>query len=191
MCSIRTDIYISPDNRKKQSERQDTQSGNFSCRIGSNIKVNKMWLIQVVLLVCISGVRLSFAYGNGAPPVSCDFMTPGHISSGVPVLEQNEASSKYTIKAVWDEKRRYVQLSVTGSTLQGFLIQARETLDGPAVGNFKMLSNEVKYQDCRKSEPKVYMYKFELRNRCYFSISVHFGYVIHSLFNQYHVVTQG
>ena len=129
-----------------------------------------MWLIQVVLLVCISEVRLSFAYGNGAPPVSCDFMTPGHISSGAPVLEQNEASSKYTIKADWDEKRRYVQLSVTGSTLQGFLIQARETHDGPAVGNFKMLSNELaKYQDCRQNKPKVYIYIYEKlkRVRCY------------------------
>lgn len=106
-----------------------------------------MLLVKVVLL-CISGVRLSFAYGTGAPPRSCHFMTPGHKSLSAPVDEQSHESSNYTIKADWDDEYRYVRLSVAGSTLQGFLIQARETKDGPAVGNFKMLPQESKYQNC-------------------------------------------
>lgn len=110
-----------------------------------------------IVLVCLAS-RLALGHPNGAPNLSCKELIPGHTRKFgrhyFPISDQ-KGPSNYIIKAEWDEEREFVRVSITGSTLQGFLIQARETLDGPAVGNFKAISNESQYLDCTGDDFKV------------------------------------
>lgn len=111
-----------------------------------------MRLLQMVLACLVS--RTLLGKPDGAPTASCQYMLPGHITnSGLgrhpsPIQHQDVAESPYIINATWDKQGEYVHVLITGSTIQGFLIQARETAVGPAVGKFKNLSKESKYQIC-------------------------------------------
>lgn len=119
-----------------------------------------MMKVLYVILGCFGG-QISLGLPDGAPPKSCKYMLPGHLKGfgserhSELISHQPKESSRYIINATWDEKHRYVHVSITGHILRGFLIQARQTQDGQAVGSFRMLSNDSKYQDCTGPNFKV------------------------------------
>ena len=111
--------------------------------------------LQLVIL-CLTGNV--FGEENGAPPKACKHMAPGHFMSGPhgpPISRRDLRDSPFEVKA--EIVGRYVRLLVNGSTtIQGFLIQARQTENGSPIGKFKLQrqSNDsiAKYQNCLESE---------------------------------------
>lgn len=117
-------------------------------------------LLLRLVLVCLT-FRITFGHPDGAETMSCQSMLPGHLRrvgfrKRIPIAPQKTVSP-YTIMAGWDEEhRQYIRVSVTGMPLKGFLIQARKRKDGPAVGAFKLFSNEsARYQNCTGNKFKV------------------------------------
>ena len=107
-------------------------------------------LLQIVLLFL--SAETSLALSDGSPSYACMQMIPGHLAPNKKNLipDERKDGSMYTVNASWDddEKREYIRVSITGDLLRGFLIQARQSVDGVAVGDFEMLSNDTKYQNC-------------------------------------------
>ena len=119
-----------------------------------------MLLLKFVFFCLLS--KSSLAKSDGAPLASCGYMLPGHASHqgihGVPINQQRKETSPYTINATWERENRYVRLTITGSQLKGFIIQARQSENGKAVGTFIEIdefSNETKYHDCTGKHHKV------------------------------------
>lgn len=108
-----------------------------------------MKVLQLIILY-FSG-NIVFGREHGAPPKSCFHMLPGHFQSfGFPITRQR-GESPYEVKA--EINGSYVRLSVNGSlNIRGFLIQARQTVNGPAIGEFKLQSQSenliAKHQNC-------------------------------------------
>ena len=108
-----------------------------------------MKVLQFIILY-LSG-NVVFSLEHGAPSIACAHMLPGHfIASRLPILRQ-DGVSPYEVRA--EIYGSYVRLSVNGSVnIQGFLIQARQTENGPAIGEFKLQSLSenliAKHQDC-------------------------------------------
>ena len=113
-----------------------------------------MMLLQIVLLFLSAGTSL--ALPDGSPSYTCMQMIPGHLASNRKNLipDERKDGSMYTVNASWDdeEQREYIRVSITGDLLRGFLIQARQSVDGDAVGDFEMLSNDTKYHNCTHEE---------------------------------------
>ena len=102
-----------------------------------------------VVLLLFSAADLVWCYPNGAPPKSCEPMLPGHFDPvrRVVVTDQ-KTSSPYTVNASWDNEYKYIRVSVTGDTIQGFIIQGKMPGNESAVGKFTKLSSNSKYQNC-------------------------------------------
>lgn len=119
-----------------------------------------MELIQLVIL-CLTG-KIVFGHSKGAPSDTCFYMLPGHTlsDSSPPAVPVDLSRSPYKVEAEIDGKN--VRLSITGEmTVAGFLIQARQTEDGPPFGMFRFKpkqSNDsmVQYQDCTGDKYKVF-----------------------------------
>ena len=105
--------------------------------------------ILYLFFLCFNG-KVVFGRGSGAPETSCDHMIPGHVDF-VPIVGQQLSKTPYKVKAEIDGA--FVRLAVSGSrSLAGFLIQARETESGPAMGEFKLTANtrkQTQYQNCQ------------------------------------------
>ena len=107
-----------------------------------------MKVLQLIILY-LSG-NVVFSLEHGAPSKACVHMVPGHIESRMPIPRQRGVTP-YEVRA--EIYGSYVRLSVNGSVnIQGFLIQARQTENGPAFGEFKLQSLSenliAKHQDC-------------------------------------------
>ncbi|CAB4004885.1 Hypothetical predicted protein [Paramuricea clavata] len=118
--------------------------------------ITKMKILQLVIL-CLSG-KVVFGRENGAPsdPKACDHMVPGHLDP-VPIPSKDLSRTPYEVKAEIDGS--YVRLSVSGLvSVAGFLIQARQTSNSPAIGEFKLESQSnnsiARYQTCGKEFPQ-------------------------------------
>ncbi|CAB4004887.1 Hypothetical predicted protein [Paramuricea clavata] len=78
-------------------------------------------------------------------------MQPDHYN---PVLGRlSEAQSKpspYRLAARWDKRMEMIRVSVSGDRIQGFLMQARVKINGPAIGSFvNIIENpDATYQNC-------------------------------------------
>ena len=112
-----------------------------------------MKVLQLIIL-CLFG-NVVFGLRNGGPPRACDHMQPGHKrseSTRLPLISRQLLNrTPYEVKA--ETHGSYVRLTVNGSAnIQGFLIQARLTEKGPAIGQFKLKSQSenfiAKHQDC-------------------------------------------
>lgn len=107
-----------------------------------------MKVLQLIILY-LSG-NVVFSLKHGAPSKACAHMLPGHFGPRWPISRQYGATP-YEVRA--EIYGSYVRLSVNGSVnIQGFLIQARQTENGPAFGEFKLqnLSENLiaRHQDC-------------------------------------------
>ena len=111
-----------------------------------------MYLVKVIVLAIV--VNCVSPRPDGAPPLSCVNMQPGHIIPGLYRLAETQSSSSpYTFTAKWDRHERMVRVSVGGDgerKIQGFLIQGRLDTYKPAIGSFINISKNpnAQYQDC-------------------------------------------
>lgn len=113
------------------------------------------------LIWYLTGLKVVLGFPSGAPPQSCFHMSPGHFRSvtpRIPIPRRDLRETPFKVWAVIDGTK--VRVTVNGTVpLQGFIIQARLSPDGLAIGQFSLFSqanNSVaKYQDC--SNKKVFL----------------------------------
>ncbi|XP_028418369.1 putative defense protein [Dendronephthya gigantea] len=101
-------------------------------------------LFSVILTELVLGER------TGAPQQSCKTMTPGHRGTFIPLIPRQKQPSGYSLDAKLEKSLKMVRVTVSGKALKGFLIQGRWSEDGPAVGSFLNITEDlgVKYQNC-------------------------------------------
>ena len=112
------------------------------------LKIVTMYPLTLISLSI--AVTLSSCRPDGAPLKSCRSMTPQHRGFPIPLIPQQTGASPYAFNAVWDSHMRMVRVSVSGNTVQGFLIQGRLAKSGPAIGRFVNITENpnAHYQNC-------------------------------------------
>ena len=101
-----------------------------------------------LIVLCLTG-KIVFGLETGAPSKACVSMFPQHKPLAIvppTILGKDLRTSPYEVKA--EIVGMYVRLTVNGSrSVGGFLIQARQTENGRAIGKFN--ENVIaQYQDC-------------------------------------------
>ena len=110
----------------------------------------KMYPLTVILLAVAA--KFVSCRPNGASTVSCATMRPDHINPlDYTHSKKQLVQSPYRLAATWDIPKKMVRVSVSGRRIQGFLIQGRNEINGPAIGSFVNITEnpDATYQDCK------------------------------------------
>ncbi len=108
-----------------------------------------MYPLRVILWAIVA--KFVSCRPDGASPLSCFNMEPGHYDYKSIQTEGQLGQSPYKLAARWDKRMKMIRVSVTGDRIQGFLIQGRVEKTGPAVGTFVNIPEnpgKATYQNC-------------------------------------------
>lgn len=105
--------------------------------------------VRVILLAIAT--KFVSCRPDGASSISCANMQPGHINPVLGILSEGQSRpSPYRLAARWDKRMKMIRVSVSGDRIQGFLMQGRVKINGPAIGSFvNIIENpDATYQNC-------------------------------------------
>ena len=108
-----------------------------------------MYLLKIILLAVAT--KFVSCRPDGAPPLSCANMQPGHYNPVSGRLSESQSRpSPYILAARWDKRMKMIRVSVSGDRIQGFLMQGRVNISGPAIGSFVNITEnpDATYQNC-------------------------------------------